>query len=61
MVKKNSRQVASIALPMIMCLSVLDIVGVQVVPFAHPISVSLSLDVGLSESLTDCIVHCASV
>jgi hypothetical protein len=46
MESKNSKHVASIALPTIMCLSVLDIVGVQVVPFAYPISVSLSLTLG---------------
>jgi hypothetical protein len=46
MENKTSRHVASIALPTIICLSVSDIVGVQVVPFEYPISVSLSLTLG---------------
>jgi hypothetical protein len=46
MENKNSRYVASIALPTIICLSVSDIVGVQDVPFEYPISVSLSLTLG---------------
>ena len=51
--------IASIALPMIMCVSVLDMVRVQVVPFQYPISDSLSL--GLCESLTDGVVHSSSI
>jgi hypothetical protein len=38
--------IVSIAMPMIMCLSVLDMVWVQVVPFQYPISDSLSLTFG---------------